>query len=72
MTGTPRTVQSHPRCFQMNDQQKLIDAVDKAAFIIAEHIEPQTINRLIEVLDNQDVAPAVERLKSGFGLKVVK
>ena len=62
----------------MTDQQKLIDALDKAALIIAEHIEPghargpeQTINRLIQLLDSQDLAAAVERLKSGFGLRVV-
>jgi hypothetical protein len=32
----------------------------------------QTIDRLIAVLDTQDVAGATKRLKAGFGLKVVK
>jgi hypothetical protein len=63
----------------MTDQQTLIDAVERAGVIIAEHIEPghaqnpeQTVNRLIAVLDTQDVAGAIERLKRGFGLHVVK
>jgi hypothetical protein len=56
----------------MTDQQILIDALEKAGAIIAGHIEPgrardpeQTINRLIAVLDTQDVAGAIERLKKG-------
>jgi hypothetical protein len=63
----------------MTDQQILIDAIETAGVIIGEHIEPghardpeQTINRLIAVLDTQKVALAVERLKAGFGLKLVK
>jgi hypothetical protein len=51
----------------MSDQQILIDAIEKSGTIIAEHIEPgragdpeQTINPLIEVLDTQDVAGAIE------------
>jgi hypothetical protein len=63
----------------MSDQQILIDGIENAGTIIAEHIEPgpagdpeQTINRLIEVLDTQDVAGAIARLKAGFRLKVLK
>jgi hypothetical protein len=63
----------------MTDQQILVDAIEKAGFIIADHIDPwrvsdpeQTISRLIAVLDTLDVAGAVKRLKAGFGLKVVK
>jgi hypothetical protein len=63
----------------MTDQQILIEAVEKAGAVIAESIEPggardprQAINRLIEVLDTQEVAGAISRLKAGFGLKVVK
>jgi hypothetical protein len=47
----------------MTDQQILIEAIEKAGVVIAEHIEPghtrdpeQTISRLIAVLDTQDVA----------------
>jgi hypothetical protein len=63
----------------MTDQQILIEAIERAGVVIAEHIDPritsdpeQTINRLIAVLDTQDVAAAIARLKAGFGLKVVK
>jgi hypothetical protein len=63
----------------MTDQQILIEAIERAAAVIAEYIEPgrardprQSINRLIAVLDTQDVAGAVKRLKAGFGLKVRK
>jgi len=63
----------------MTDVQTLIAAVEKAGGIIADHIEPgrardpeQTINRLIAVLDTQGVAGAIERLKKGFGLRVVR
>jgi hypothetical protein len=31
-----------------------------------------TINRLIEVLDNQDLAAAISRLEKGYGLRLVK
>jgi hypothetical protein len=63
----------------MTDQEILIDAIERAGRIIGQHIEPghaqdpeQTINRLIAVLDTQEVGGAIERLKAGFGLKVVK
>ena len=63
----------------MTDVQTLITALEKAGVIIAEHIEPgrardpeQTINRLIAVLDTQEVALAMERLNEGFGLRVVE
>jgi hypothetical protein len=63
----------------MTDQQILIEAIEKAGAIIADYIDPsrisdpeQTIDRFIAVLDTQDVAGAVARLKAGFGLKVVK
>jgi hypothetical protein len=62
----------------MTDQQLLIAAVRKAGNIIAEHLEPrgrdavQTLSRLIEVLDNEDLARAIERLEKVHGLRVVK
>jgi hypothetical protein len=64
---------------RVTDQQILIDVIEKAGVVIAEHIDPritsdpeQTISRLIAVLDTQEVAGTVKRLKAGFGLKVVK
>jgi hypothetical protein len=47
----------------MTDQQILIDALERAGAVIADHIDPwctsdpeQTINRLIAALDTQEVA----------------
>lgn len=52
----------------MNDQAIVIEALNEAGEIIAEYLEPgprdtkATVNRLIETLDNQRLAAALERL----------
>jgi hypothetical protein len=62
----------------MTDQQLLISTLRKASRIISEYLEPgsrdtaETLNRLIAVLDTEDLARAVERLEEGHGLRVVK
>jgi hypothetical protein len=63
----------------MRDEHKLIDAIETAGFIIAQHLDPnqvrdpeRNINRLIAVLDTQDLARAIQRLKGRHGLHVVK
>jgi hypothetical protein len=62
----------------MTDQQLLISAVEEAGRNIAQYIEPgprsaeRTLSRLIAVLDNEDMARAIERLEKGYGLRVVK
>jgi hypothetical protein len=62
----------------MTDQELLISTLRKAGQILGEYLEPgprdaaQTLSRLIAVLDNQDLARAIERLKKGHGLRVVK
>jgi hypothetical protein len=62
----------------MTDQQLLISTVREAGRIIAEYLEPggpdaeETLSWLIAVLDNDDLARAVERLEKGHGLRVVK
>jgi hypothetical protein len=49
-----------------------------AGQIIGEYLEPglhdadETLNRLIAVLDSQDLAGAIGRLEKGHGLRVVK
>ena len=61
----------------MTDQQLLISTVRKAGQVIAKHLEPdgrdaaQTVSQLIAVLDNEDLAHALERLEKGHGLRVV-
>ena len=63
---------------QMTDQELLIATLRKASRIIGEYLEPgprdadETIAQLIAVLDNQDLALAIERLEKGHGLQVVK
>jgi hypothetical protein len=64
---------------RMNDQAKIQIALAQAALIIADHLEPglprdplATISRLIEVLDNPELAAAIKRTERYHGLKVVK
>jgi hypothetical protein len=62
----------------MTDQQLLVSTVRAAGRIIAEHLESdgrsadETLSRLIAVLDNEELAHAVERLEKGHGLRVMK
>jgi hypothetical protein len=65
------------RLYSMTDQQILVD--EKAGIVIAEHIEPghardpeQTIDRLIAMLDTQEIAEAVKKLKAKSWLKAAK
>jgi hypothetical protein len=62
----------------MTDQELLISTLRKAGKILSEYLEPgprdadETITQLIAVLDNQDLAGAIDRLEKGHGLRVVK
>ena len=62
----------------MTDQELIVSTLRKAGRIIGEYIEPgprdpdETIAQLIAVLDNQDVARAIDRLEKGHGLRVEK
>ena len=62
----------------MSDRDLVLDAVEGAQRILAEHIEPErrnpeaTINMLLFLLDRRDVVAAVRRLRAGYGLRVVK
>lgn len=62
----------------MTDQQLLISTVREAGQIIADHLAAggpsalRTLSRLIAVLDNEDLARAIERLEKGHGLRVIK
>ena len=62
----------------MTDQELVLSALRRAGLIIAEHLEPghhdaeQTISKLNSVLDSQELAAAMNRLESGYGLRVVK
>jgi hypothetical protein len=63
----------------MNDQATIVVALSQAALIIADHFEPgfprdplATIKRLLEVLDNPELAAAIKRTERSNGLRVVK
>jgi hypothetical protein len=60
------------------DQQLILDAVDKAQRILAGYLDPGprnpegTIEELREVLARPELVDAVQRVRAGYGLRVVK
>jgi hypothetical protein len=63
----------------VQDRDLVLDAIEDAQRILAEHIEPAshrnpetTINMLLFLLDRREVVAAVRRLRAGYGLHVVK
>ena len=63
----------------MKDHAVILTALNEAAFIIADHFEPElprdpvtTVRRLIEVLEQEELAASIKRLEKGYGLRVVK
>jgi hypothetical protein len=62
----------------MTDQELTLQAVSKAQSIIEEYLQPRPHNherlldRLLEVLDRNDVVAAVSRLQRGFGTRPAK
>jgi hypothetical protein len=58
----------------MTDQQTMLQAVSSAQRILEEYLEPRPhdkeclLNRLVEVLDRNEVVTAVSRLKHGYTL----
>ena len=63
----------------VQDRDLVLDAIEDAQRILAEHIEPAshrspetTINILLFLLDRREVVAAVRRLRDGYGLRVVK
>jgi hypothetical protein len=62
----------------VQDRDLVLDAIEDAQRILAEHIEPEqrnpeaTINMLLFLLDRRDLVAAVRRLRAGYGLRVVK
>jgi hypothetical protein len=61
----------------MKDHELVLRALNEAALIVGDYLEPghprdpvATINRLIEVLDDQKLAAAIKRMENGYGLKL--
>jgi hypothetical protein len=62
----------------MIDQAKIQVALSQAILIIADHFEPglprdpvATIKRILEVLEDQELAAAISRTERAHGLRVV-
>ena len=66
------------RIFGMTDEQIVLKAFDDLLKLAAGYIEPgshnaeATLNKMIEIIDSNEVVAAAERLEKGFGLRVVK
>ena len=65
--------------FVKTDRDLIIEALEEAQRILAEHLEasarryaPNTIDRLVSVLDRPEIVAAMERMKASRGLRVVK
>jgi hypothetical protein len=58
----------------MTDQQLMLQAVSNAQNILGEYLEPRPhdnellLNRLVEVLDRNEVVAAIGRLSQGYDL----
>jgi hypothetical protein len=63
----------------MNDQAIVTTALNEAGLIIGDYLEPglardpvATIKKLIEVLENDELAAAIKRMEKAVWLRVVK
>jgi uncharacterized protein YutE (UPF0331/DUF86 family) len=62
----------------MSDQETVARAVLDIELMLANYLHPgdrdpnKTIEEIIEMLDRRGVIAAAERLKSGYGLRVIK
>ena len=63
----------------MNDRAIVTTALDEAALIVGDYLEPglprdpvATIKKLIEVLENEELAAAIKRTEKAVPLCVVK
>ena len=61
------------------DRDVIIESFEEAQRILAEHLEPGalrssagTIHRLVTVLERPELVAALERMKAGRGLRLVK
>jgi hypothetical protein len=63
----------------VSDHELVLDATEDAQRILAEYLEPgprrnpdATMHMLVTILGRRDVVAAVNRLRAGSGLRVVK
>jgi hypothetical protein len=62
-----------------SDRDMIVDAMEEAQRILAEHLEPgsmqhasRTIHRLVLLLDRPELVAALKRYKAQRGLRIVK
>jgi hypothetical protein len=62
----------------MTDREIVLKTLDRATAVVSEYLEPgrqrdavATVNELIAILDNQELAAALERMNHGL-LRIVK
>jgi hypothetical protein len=76
--GLKPKARAKAECAMTADQQLILDAVDKAQRILADYIEPGprnpegTIEELREALARPQLIGAVQRVRAGYGLRVVR
>jgi hypothetical protein len=69
---------SLPDCAMTADQHLILDAIEQAQRVIAEYVEPGprnpdgTIEQLISALARPELVAAVQRVRAGYGVRVVK
>jgi hypothetical protein len=69
---------SLPDCAMTADQQLILDAIEQAQHVLAGYIEPGprnpdgTIEQLISALARPEVVAAVQRVRAGYGVWMVK
>lgn len=62
----------------MTDQEIVLEAIHRARVVLGNYIEPgprdcaQTISTLLKILDDEDVAAAVERLDRRRAIQLVR
>jgi hypothetical protein len=68
---------SPPDCAMTADQHLILDAIEQAQHILAGYVEPgprnpeRTIEELISALARPELVAAVQRVRAGYGLRVV-
>jgi hypothetical protein len=69
---------SLPDCAMTADRQLILDAIEQAQRILADYIEPgprnpeDAIEQLTTALASPELVAAVQRVRAGYGLRVVK
>jgi hypothetical protein len=81
LTQRPEMRTSQAGARPMTDREVVLQAIEETQRILAEYIEPgrrgavatvKVLRDVLNVLDRREVVAALNRLKQGYGLRVVK